>query len=100
MIGAIMAYEHIIKFRVTAEMHDALAALAKRRDSDICKSLRELLARELYRSQGWMEELRERVLFLVIAMDGLLSEHPNRELRTTILNAWEKRMAEEASHAA
>ena len=94
-----MAYEHIIKFRVTAEMHDALAALAKRRDSDSCKIIREILARELSRSPDWMDELRERVLFLVIAMDGLLSEHPNRELRAGMLNAWEKRMAEEAGHA-
>lgn len=95
-----MAYEHIIKFRVTAEMNAALAALAKSRDSDSCKVVRELLARELSRSPDWMDELRERVLFLVIAMDGLLSEHPNRELRTATLNAWEKRMGEEASHAA
>jgi hypothetical protein len=95
-----MAFEHIIKFRVTAEMHDALAALAKSRDSDSCKIIRELLARELSRSPDWMEELRERVLFLVIAVDGLLSEHPNRELRTRTLNAWEKRLIEEAGPAA
>jgi hypothetical protein len=99
MIGAIMAYEHIIKFRVTAEMNAALAALAKSRDSDSCKIIREIVARELSRSPDWMEELRERVLFLVIAMDGLLSEHPNRELRIAMLKAWEKRMAEEAGHA-
>ena len=95
-----MAYEQIIKFRVSTEMHAALAALAKRRDSDSCTVIRELLAREISRSPDWMEELRERVLFLVIAMDGLLSEHSNRELRTAMLNAWEKRMAEETSHAA
>ena len=95
-----MAYEHIIKFRVTAEMHTALEALAKRRDSDSCKILREILSRELSWSPDWMEELRERVLFLVIAMDGLLSEHPNRELRTSTLKAWEKRLTEEVGTAA
>jgi hypothetical protein len=94
-----MAYEHIIRFRVTAEMHAALEELAKRRDSDSCKLLRELVGRELSRSADRNEELRERVLFLVIAMDGLLSEHPNRELRTSTLNAWEKRLIEEAGLA-
>jgi len=95
-----MSYHHTIHFRVSDPMRVDLERLAAERHTDVAKLLRSIVAHELANPHDRTTELYERVLFLVIAMDGLLAEHGNRELRTQILTAWEKRLIEEARHEA
>jgi hypothetical protein len=96
-----MPYRDIINFRVSAAMRADLEQLAKERETDIGKLLRQLIARELSGAPDQLREQREQILFLAIAMDGLLAAHPDTELRPRLVRLWQQRLAREgSSHAA
>jgi hypothetical protein len=90
-----MPYRNIISFRVGDQMRADLEALAGSRDTDIGKLLRALVRRELSGERISPAEQREQILFLAIAMDGLLGAHVDPTLRTTVIDLWRERLIEE-----
>lgn len=90
-----MPYRNIISFRVGEQMRADLEALAVSRDTDVAKLLRLLVRRELSGERITPAEQREQILFLAIAMDGLLGAHADPMLRETIIGLWRDRLAQE-----
>jgi hypothetical protein len=90
-----MSYRNIISFRVGDQMRADLEALATARDTDVGKLLRLLVRRELADIGISPAEQREQILFLAIAMDGLLGAHADPTLRTTVIDLWRERLVEE-----
>lgn len=94
-----MSYANIVSFRVGDELHSDLLALATERHMDVGKLLRSLVARELQGIGNHATEQREMIIFVTMAMDGLLQAHPDAELRPTIIRLWRERLAEERADA-
>ena len=94
-----MSYANIISFRVGDELHTDLLALATARPMDVGKLLRSLVSRELQGTGHHATEQREMIIFLAIAMDGLLRAQPDPQLRQTVVKLWRERLAEEQADA-
>ena len=54
-----------------------------------------MVRRELAGGPDQGTEQREQILFIAIAMDGLLNAHPDPQLRQTMIRLWRERLAEE-----
>ena len=90
-----MSYRNNINFRVGDQMRADILALAAERNTDTGKLLRAMVRRELAGGPDQVTEQREQILFIAIAMDGLLSAHPDPQLRPTMIRLWRERLAEE-----
>ena len=96
-----MSYSNNMNFRVGDQMRADILALAIERNTDTGKLLRAMVRRELARGPDHVAEQREQILFIAIAMDGLLGAHPDPQLRPTMIRLWRERLAEEGrSHVA
>lgn len=96
-----MSYPDVITFRVSRAMRSDLARLAGERDIDVAKLLRQLIARELAGGHDRTRESLDQLLFVALALEGLLQAHPDRDLHPTIVRLWRERLAEEGlRHAA
>ena len=96
-----MSYSNNMNFRVGDQMRADILALAIARNTDTGKLLRAMVRRELARGPDHVTEQREQILFIAIAMDGLLGAHPDPQLRPTMIRLWRERLAEEGrSHVA
>ena len=96
-----MSYSNNMNFRVGDQMRADILALAIERNTDTGKLLRAMVRRELARGPDQVTEQREQILFIAIAMDGLLGAHPDAQLRPTMIRLWRERLAEEGrSHVA
>ena len=51
--------------------------------------------RELAGGPDQVIDQREQILFIALAMDGLLNAHPDPQLRPTMVRLWRERLAEE-----
>ncbi len=91
-----MAYQELISVRVSRQMRAELDALAHARDTDLGKLLRAIIRRELLGAASTPAEQHEQILFIAIAMDGLLGVHPDPDLRESIITLWRERLAQEA----
>ena len=90
-----MSYEDLIAVRLSSSMRADLSALAQARQTDVGKIVRRLIAGELSGARERVDEVLDLVLYLAIAMDGLLAAHPDPELRQEMLRLWKARLAEE-----
>ncbi|WP_156680479.1 hypothetical protein [Sphingomonas profundi] len=90
-----MSYHELIAIRLSSAMRAELNALATSRQTDVGKLVRRLIANELAGSRSRVEEAIDQILYLAIAMDGLLAAHPNPDLRHDMLRLWNERLAEE-----
>ena len=90
-----MSYHINMTFRIGEQMRADLFALAAERNTDAGKILRALVRRELAGGPDQGAEQREQILFVAIAVDGLLGASPDPELRPTIIRLWRERLAEE-----
>ncbi len=88
-----MSYHHVVSFRVGSQLHTDLLALAAERHTDVGKLLRGLIHRELRGAGNNAVEEREMIIFIAIAIDGLLGTNPDPELRPTIIKLWRERLA-------
>jgi hypothetical protein len=86
---------------VTDDLSAAFAGRARARNLTVAAALRQLVINDVVGAVYDPRELRNHILFMTIAMDGLLIEHPNRELRPRLIQEWQERVArEDQSHAA
>ena len=90
-----MSYHELIAIRLSSAMRTELSALAASRQTDVGKLVRRLIANELAGSRSRFEEAIDQILYLAIAMDGLLATNPNPDLRENMLRLWQDRLAEE-----
>ena len=90
-----MSYHEFITVRMGGAMRADLFALAVTRQTDVGKLVRQLIARELAGAHDRTAEAYDQILYLAIAMDGLLGAHPDRDLRPKLLRIWQDRLAEE-----
>ncbi|WP_162527232.1 hypothetical protein [Sphingomonas solaris] len=90
-----MSYHELIAIRLSSAMRAELNALAASRQTDVGKLVRRLIANELAGSRSRVEDAIDQILYLAIAMDGLLATNPNPELRNNMLELWKDRLAEE-----
>lgn len=96
-----MSYPDVITFRVSRAMRLNLARLAGERDVDVAKLLRQLIARELAGGPDRTRDALDQLLFVALALEGLLQAHSDRELHPTIVRLWRERLADqEQRHAA
>ena len=96
-----MSYSNNMNCRVGDQMRADILALAIERNTDTGKLLRAMVRRELARGPDHVTEQREQIMFIAIAMDGLLGAHPDPQLRPTMIRLWRERLAEEGrSHVA
>ena len=92
-----MPYHDFITVRMSSAMRAELIALAARRDTDVGKLVRDLIAYEIALGRDRMKEAFGRLLFLAIAMDELLAAHSDPELRDQVIRQWRARIVEEGS---
>lgn len=86
---------------VTDDLSAAFAARARARDVTVAAALRQLVVNDVFGAAYDPREQRNHILFMTIAMDGLLAEHANPELRPRLIKTWQERVAQEdQSHAA
>jgi hypothetical protein len=90
-----MSYSQFITVRLTAELFHELNRHAARSQTDVGKLVRRLIVAELYGKRDRISEAIDQILYLAIAMDGLLATNPNPDLRNDMLRLWQDRLAEE-----
>lgn len=79
---------------VSEDVSRAFIERVRARNLTVASAVRQLVLADLY-GRADPTELRQNMLFLAIALDGLLQAHPDPELRPRILNIWRARLAEE-----
>lgn len=94
-----MPYRDVVTIRVSCAMHADLIALAAKRQTDVGKLVRELVAYELTLGRDRVREAIDQILFLAIAMDELLAAHDDETLRDHVLEQWRNRLREEHARA-
>jgi hypothetical protein len=94
-----MAYNYNINLRVSAEMHAAILARARARDSDGCKVVREILYSALLDDRDPVADTRDQVLFAAIGIDGIL-QHLDPKLRADIVKIWQDKLTPRVRHVA
>ena len=57
--------------------------------------LRQIIVRETLERACTQEHTWEMIVFLTLAVDGLLGAQPDPELRPKIIQLWQERLAEE-----
>jgi hypothetical protein len=92
-----MPYRDVISVRMSGAMHAELVALAAKRETDVGKLIRELIAYELKIGRDRVREALGQLFFVAIAMDELLAAHRDETLRDHVIQQWRARMAEEAA---
>lgn len=95
-----MSYHEFITVRMSSAMRAELSALAARRDTDVGKLVRDLIAYELAVGRDRMKEAFGQLLFLAIAMDELLAAHADPDLRDQVIRRWRARIDEGTTDAA
>lgn len=90
-----MSYHHRLHFRVSSAMHAAVLDLAREREIDVGKLLRQLVARELLNKRDILVDVREQVLFCAVGIDGLLAVQADPTLRPKLVQVWQERLLEE-----
>jgi hypothetical protein len=95
-----VSYPDVITFRVSRAMRADLERLAVEHQTDVGKLLRRLVAREATGGPDRIAEALNQLLFVALALEGLLQAHPDRELHPTIVQLWRDRLVEEKRHAA
>lgn len=95
-----MPYRNLVSCHVSDPVQADFVALAKSRDMTVAGLLRQMIVREIDAPPDFTRDMRNYVLFMAIAMDGLLEAHPDPELRPRIIEIWEERVAhEDGRHA-
>lgn len=95
-----MSYRNLISCHVGDALRTAFYDLAKSRDMTVASLLRQMIVREVHAPPDFSLEIRDHILFMAIAMDGLLEAHPDPELRPRLIEIWRERIArEDQSHA-
>jgi len=82
-----MAYRHLISCHVSGRMHARLTELAASRETSVAYLIRSALTRELADGFGQDRNQRDNVLFLVFAMDALLTR-VDPQLRADTVTKW------------
>lgn len=96
-----MPYRNLISCHVSDAVRDSFYALARSRELTAASLLRQMIVREIADPRDHAAEQRSQILFLAIAMDGLLAAHSDPELRPRLVRLWQERIArEEQSDAA
>ena len=90
-----MLYPFSFNVRLDSAMRAGLLGLARDRGLDAGKLVRQLIARELSAAPDRALEAQEQILFIAIAVEGLLAAHPDPDLRARMVNIWRDRLAEE-----
>ena len=68
---------------------------------DAGKLVRQLIARELSTAPDRVLEAQDQILFIAIAIEGLMAAHPDPDLRARMVHIWRDRLEEEGRrHAA
>lgn len=80
---------------VTGDLAVAFTARAKARDLTVAAALRQLVINDVFGAAFDPREQRDHILFMAIAMDGLLEAHPDPELRPRLIEIWRERIARE-----
>ena len=94
-----MPYRDVVTIRMSGAMHADLIALAARRQTEVGKLVRELIAYELTLGRDRVREAVDQILFLAIAMDELLAAHDDETLRDHVIEQWRMRLREENASA-
>lgn len=94
-----MPYRDVVTIRMSGAMHADLIALAAKRQTDVGKLVRELIAYELHLGRDRVREAVDQILFLAIAMDELLAAHDDETLRDHVIEQWRDRLREENARA-
>lgn len=89
-------YRNLISCHVSDAVRDSFSALAKSRDMTMAALLRQIIVRETLEPASAQEQMREMIVFLALAVDGLLGAQPDPELRPKIIRLWRERLAQEA----
>jgi hypothetical protein len=82
-----MAYRHLISCHVSGRMHARLTELAASREMPVAYFIRSAIARELADGFGQDRSNRDSILFLVTAMDALLTR-VDPQLRADAVAKW------------
>lgn len=90
-----MPYRNLISCHVSDAVRDSFYALAKSRELTAAGLLRQMIVREIGDPSDHAREQRSQILFLAIAMDGLLAAHPDPDLRPRLVRLWQERIARE-----
>lgn len=92
-----MSYRNLVSCHVSDAVRVDFFALAKSRDMTVASMLRQMIVREINMPQDWSREHHNHILFVAIAMDGLLEAHPDPELRPRLIDIWRERIEREES---
>ena len=85
---------------VTGEIAAAFATRAKAHNLTTGALLRQCALAELFGAFDARQQ-RDHILFIAIAVDGLLGANPDPDLRPRLIEIWKERVArEDQSHAA
>lgn len=90
-----MSYRNLVSCHVSDAVQADFAALAKSRDTTVAALLRQMIIREIEAPPDFSEQMREYILFMAIAMDGLLAAHADPELRPRMIQIWRDRLDQE-----
>lgn len=86
---------------VSRDVSVAFTARAKSRELTVAALLRQCALNELYGAAFDTRQHRDHILFIAIAVDGLLGANPDPDLRPRLIEIWKERVArEDQSHAA
>lgn len=86
---------------VSGDLAKAFAARARARNLTVAALLRQCVLNELIGAAFGPREQRDHLLFIAIAVDGLLGAQPDPELSSRLIEVWKDRVArEDQSHAA
>lgn len=79
-----MFYDYLT-IRISSRMRADLRAHVAAIDSDPSKFVRELIARALSTARDAEREMQHHMLFCALALDYLLSAHPDADLRKLVI---------------
>lgn len=85
-----MSYTNLISCHVGDAVRADFYALAKSRDMTVASLLRQMIMREIHAPPDFTRGMRDRLIFCVVALDGLLAIHPDTELRGRLISYWQE----------
>ena len=91
------SYRNQISCCVTDKVAADLSAIAASREITVAALVRQAIVRELYFRKDPLPEIHRHMIFVALAVDGLISRQPDPEFRARIIELWRQRIAEEES---
>ena len=89
------SYRNQISCCVSDQVAADLSAVAASREITVAALVRQAIVRELYDRKDPLPEIHRHMMFVAIAVDGLLSRLTDPEFRTKAIEMWRKRIADE-----